>query len=272
MTRADLIQAILTLDPEAKRLSKLKKAVLQERLDGLQQHPGCGRGAGADPKCEGCAACTDPAPIQAGPPAEPGVHEWKQMFDTPEANEHWSGPDSGRWCAICGDNVRNVAATLEAAPCAGRPADRTLTVKGIKTFRGMEGSGFNATLYEDGKSLGMVIDEGCGGSFLYRLKGGRTAKGWEKERELGRWARVKTQSGMEALDILIGDLVNKEEERRWLKRHTKKKTVIRLKGQGAGEWTTYNRAYTPEFAAWVREKHGDELVEIANERDLAVVA
>jgi hypothetical protein len=254
VTRADLINEIRALNPEAKRLSKLKKAVLQERLAALQ-HPGCGRGEGADPKCEGCAACTDPAPIQA-------AHDWKQMFDGPDANGHWSGPDSGRWCSACGESVRNVAATQTAGPCVGRPADRTLAVKGIKTFTGMEGSGFNATLYEDGKSLGMVIDEGNGGSLLYRLKD------WKRERELARWARVKTQSGMEALDGLISDLVNDEEERRWLKRHTKKKTVIRLKGQGPGEWTTYNRAYSTEFAAWIRKEHGDALVEIANERDL----
>ena len=69
MTRAELIKEIQALDPEAKGLSKMKKADLQTALDGLQ-----------------------PA---ASPPGE---HDWRLMFDGPDANEHWKGPDSPRWC------------------------------------------------------------------------------------------------------------------------------------------------------------------------------
>lgn len=41
-------------------------------------------------------------------------------------------------------------------------------VKGVKSFTGMEGYGFNANLYHNGKKVASVIDNGNGGTFLYR--------------------------------------------------------------------------------------------------------
>lgn len=41
------------------------------------------------------------------------------------------------------------------------------TVKNIKSFEGREGLGFNASLYRDEKSIGMVIDSGNGGCYDY---------------------------------------------------------------------------------------------------------
>jgi hypothetical protein len=41
------------------------------------------------------------------------------------------------------------------------------SVKNVKTFQGMEGEGFNASLYRKNKKVAFVIDEGSGGDFLY---------------------------------------------------------------------------------------------------------
>jgi len=46
-----------------------------------------------------------------------------------------------------------------------------LEVRKVKSFTGMEGLGFNADLYAGGKKVAFVIDEGCGGSYLYRWEG-----------------------------------------------------------------------------------------------------
>jgi hypothetical protein len=43
-----------------------------------------------------------------------------------------------------------------------------LELKKIRTHRGMEGLGYNADMYADGKKVGEVLDEGCGGMpFVY---------------------------------------------------------------------------------------------------------
>jgi hypothetical protein len=43
----------------------------------------------------------------------------------------------------------------------------TYEIKGVKTFRGMEGEGFNATLYREGKKVCFIIDEANGGCYNY---------------------------------------------------------------------------------------------------------
>jgi hypothetical protein len=45
------------------------------------------------------------------------------------------------------------------------------SVTGIKSFRGREGYGFNATLHRDGRKVAFVIDEANGGCFRYEWLG-----------------------------------------------------------------------------------------------------
>jgi hypothetical protein len=51
------------------------------------------------------------------------------------------------------------------APAAIVPSGE-YEVKGIKTFRGMEGGGYNATLYRSGKRVAAVIDDASGGPLM----------------------------------------------------------------------------------------------------------
>jgi len=44
----------------------------------------------------------------------------------------------------------------------------TFTVKGYTTWRGREGVGAQATLYRDGKKIGLCTDEGNGGEVDFR--------------------------------------------------------------------------------------------------------
>lgn len=52
-------------------------------------------------------------------------------------------------------------------PASGRPL---YTVKGVKTFVGMEGHGYNASLYRDGKLVAFVIDDASGGPLQVEWK------------------------------------------------------------------------------------------------------
>jgi hypothetical protein len=49
------------------------------------------------------------------------------------------------------------------------------SLKGVKTFRGMDGQGLNATLMRGDKKVAFILDEGCGGEmrfdFVDRLHG-----------------------------------------------------------------------------------------------------
>lgn len=54
-----------------------------------------------------------------------------------------------------------------AAAVSGNPI---YTVKGVKSFIGNEGHGFNATLYRDGKAVAFVYDDASGGPVAFEWK------------------------------------------------------------------------------------------------------
>ena len=43
------------------------------------------------------------------------------------------------------------------------------SVKGVKTFRGMEGTGWECSLYKDGKKIGTVLDDAHGGPLMFYI-------------------------------------------------------------------------------------------------------
>jgi hypothetical protein len=71
-------------------------------------------------------------------------------------------------------------------------------------------------------------------------------------------------SGRCTLDILIEDLVNAYEEKRWLKRQCRQKVLFQVPGDKAGEWRIIADRYTPAIAKQIRAQHGDS-VRIGNE-------
>jgi hypothetical protein len=120
----------------------------------------------------------------------------------------------------------------------------------------------------DGKRLCVVVDTAHGGSYEYQFK--KFKEGRDKLSELQRWARVKTQNlYWDQLDILVGDLVTAADEEKRFRRMCKTKTVAKLKDDPEGSYSTWKRAYTPEFADQLRAKF--DVVEIVNERYLKAV-
>lgn len=59
------------------------------------------------------------------------------------------------------------AITKAVAAVSGNPS---YTVKGVKSFIGNEGHGFNATLYRDGKAVAFVYDDASGGPVAFEWK------------------------------------------------------------------------------------------------------
>lgn len=135
------------------------------------------------------------------------------------------------------------------------------TVKGIKTFRGMEGQGFNATLYRDGKKVGLVIDEGNGGSFLYE---GMTKEEYKilKAQAVEMFPDMK----FEQEDMLVARLVDAVLTERQYRKWCKTKTFFRVKGDAEGEWRNIRYEYGPKVEEYIVKKYGDKLEEILNKR------
>ena len=135
------------------------------------------------------------------------------------------------------------------------------SIKGLKTFQGMEGGGFNVTLCKDGKPIAFVINEGCGGCCLWR---------WlDRAAEAPFKAYVKKElpgEDFEVEDLYISRLIDAVEGEKQIRRWCKKKVVFRLKTDKADTYRTLTAPYSAEAAAFLRKKHGEALEEILNER------
>lgn len=164
------------------------------------------------------------------------------------------------------------------------------TVKGVKSFEGMEGLGFNATLYREGRKVATVIDDASGGEVMFRWldEGASTVKyphhGHNGEtRELdgtpeeALFAKVVfdlpsvESHGMtlhKSEGWVVSDLVNEYEDRRWLRRNTKTKTLFRLKGEEAGSYRTINSPYGEKVVEYIMGKYGDKVELIVNPTEL----
>jgi hypothetical protein len=85
--------------------------------------------------------------------------------------------------------------------------DKRLQVKGIKTFKGREGVGLNATLYFDGKKVCEVMDSADGGEMDYHW----IKPSWEDEVE----AYVKTLTPrLASVNIRAGFVLDEKREER----------------------------------------------------------
>lgn len=70
------------------------------------------------------------------------------------------------------------------------------SVTGIKSFRGREGYGFNATLHRDGRKVAFVIDEANGGCFRYEWLGKDAATRQADEQALADYCATLPQTDL----------------------------------------------------------------------------
>ena len=140
------------------------------------------------------------------------------------------------------------------------------TVKNVKTFIGMEGQGFNATLYRDGKKVAFVIDDACGGCYNYDFVNPQEEKDYfafcKAQPSIEFQGTILTMDG----DIFISELVSQHQQDKKLRSLCKTKTVVLMKDDHAGSFTVFAVKFTDEFKAVVEKKYGEQVVEFVNQR------
>lgn len=139
-----------------------------------------------------------------------------------------------------------------------------LEVKNVKTWTGVEGIGFQASLYADGKRIAVVTDDAWGGEYRYDVLN------QDKFAEVESY--IKTLPNTEyhgislepSLDGVMDDLVNEYEENKQFKKLCKKKIVLITPDCNKGEYRLVNVPPTPALINQVKEKYPN--AEIVNER------
>ena len=134
-----------------------------------------------------------------------------------------------------------------------------LTIKNFKTGHSREfgaHGAYNFTVYFNNKRGFVFVEEGNGGEpYVDTI-----------DREVETKIRQYIQDIGKEFDVCMADLADAYEEKKQHKKWCKGKTVYRLKGDKAGEWTMIKAPFTPHVAGLLREKYGKKMDEILNER------
>lgn len=137
-----------------------------------------------------------------------------------------------------------------------------VTLKGIKVNQVMseETLCFSASIYLDGKRVGVVSNRGHGGPNEYQWSNA------EAGRQIEAWAEtVETDYDFEKLDQIVDGLLEKAEEEKQLRRWCKKETLFSVEGDDNGAFRTIKAPFNAEVKAHLVKKYGDKLVRIVNE-------
>ena len=137
-----------------------------------------------------------------------------------------------------------------------------IELKNVKTHADMseETACFSASIYLEGKRIGLVRNQGCGGPNEYTWTdntAGRKVEAWAETQE--------TDYEFEKLDQIIDDLMMKAEEKKQLRRWCKKQTLFVLAGDQDGSFRTINHPFTSQVKDFLDRKHGEKLERIVNE-------
>ena len=147
----------------------------------------------------------------------------------------------------------------------------SIQLKNVKIAWNMseETTAFTATLYIDGAKAAHVKNEGTGGDnhprFIDR----------ELEKEFHEFCKSLPPEYLDdddddpypmTYDSFIGQLLTEWISNDDWKKACKKGLVFRLKNDNGDQYRTTKGKYSPELASAIREKYGDDLIDIINER------
>jgi quinol monooxygenase YgiN len=139
------------------------------------------------------------------------------------------------------------------------PSDRVYTVKNVKSFRGNEGYGFNATLYRGDKRVALVMDDANGGCYSYEWYGDASARKAEADMFTATAKQLYPDETFEVEDRAVARLVDDVLLLKDAAKATKGKVAI-IKDGKLYTIKAPNGVVTPAFIELVRQKNGNPTI------------
>ena len=138
-------------------------------------------------------------------------------------------------------------------------------IKGLKTSGGDETLRFEVSLYFRGKRVAKISNGGTGGPHEWSWLDREVGRVFDKLLET-----LTFDFDFEEGDQFIDPLIEKRIENTLLKPKCRKKTLFLLVGEDwENGYRTVDSAFDPSVKAFLIQKYGDQLKEIANERFLS---
>jgi len=148
------------------------------------------------------------------------------------------------------------------------PLKEKYSVKNLKTFRGMEGTGVNSSLYENNKKVCDVDDDGNGGCLDFSDYSVEE----KLEKELKKVGKVKydetdTMTFTYDAEMFLNELIDRALEDKQYKTKCKMKTLVVTTDCKRGQHLEFKIPFNTITSRKLLEmKYGGKLVEIINER------
>lgn len=133
--------------------------------------------------------------------------------------------------------------------------DNVWTVKGVKSFVGREGYGFNATLCRNGVRVAFVMDEASGGQYRYDWCDRAEEKILRDHCTTLPPVEVQGMSLPNGPDLFVGSLVDAFESAKKMKRQCKTKTLFTTPDCGDGRYFQIAMPFCDRVKAHVLSKH-----------------
>lgn len=166
-------------------------------------------------------------------------------------------------------------------PATVMTATPTYALRGIKTFKGMEGIGLNATLYRDGKRVCEIIDEANGGEWHWNWFDFSRGESAEDAIFQGFIEAERAKIPADAVDKDYPQInlhtsfrgetwANKEvtrfESAKHMKREFRTYTCFQVGAGIGGETFKRVKGHGPEVLAFINKKYGAERIVIMNDQ------
>ena len=157
--------------------------------------------------------------------------------------------------------------TLQSAKAA------ELQLKNLRSCQARDGVAWSGSVYFQGKKVGAVYDQGCGGpvncevpnSVLQPIRDAVEAAGYQ----LLDWNGQPFEKPFDLngfAEFFFADLADEVEAAKRMRPKLKTKTLVRMKGDPAGELQVYSVAFSPEVKARLCDRHGDKIEFFMNEK------
>jgi hypothetical protein len=153
-----------------------------------------------------------------------------------------------------------------------------LTLKNVKINQAMseETTCFSATVYVDNHKIGTVVNRGHGGSNEYQWTDpvkGHVLEDWAEKEVILTEDPCDPEKTMfvtfDKLDWKIGEVLDRFENDRWLKRMCKTRTLFKLNSDESDgddwKWWVIKAPFCELAKKKLQQMYGDDLGEIANE-------
>lgn len=157
------------------------------------------------------------------------------------------------------------------------PAKAQYTLKGVKTFRGMDGLGLNATLCRDGKPVAFILDEGRGGEVDFDWKDAKQGNSAEEElfKAFIEEERAKIPADKKdefgpvrqafGAEYWVNSLVDEIENTKRMKRICKSKTLFQVDAEIGGPEFRTIKGVGPKIRDFIASKYAGKKVRILND-------